>query len=568
MKTRLNPNYLKISLLLASILYVSAFSLSFHEATYTANNDGRFYRNTGLAVKHTFLSNPGYPSKESPIDFKNRMFLPSYFLAKPEGYIIPLTYWIHFLIIGDSLALTPAVCAIPNIFYAIIGLIFAYRLGRLVIGDAAAGYMVAFSFMTFLWMSYAPRFPWFMGIASPAFGFMTWYYLVVYIEGERVKRSGFLLGLSLTLYLGISPDFPLFVFMMLLYVVYSRRLKHFIMNYGNIMPFCLSVILIIYYLTGVFHERGLYLTIFAAFFDKVVFPGTHLKSTMNYVDEIMSGLVFFAKAYGIHFILSLSGVYYILNRNAPFIKLLHIMYLWFIIGIITFLVGDINQHITYAYVLAIPMSLMVALVLHKLSRYLRISLCVIFIILQISFFCTIGTTSEFSFAIVNFKPDKRMIAVAAYLLENRADIRRKAENIANNKNYQLSREKDYANMVNIIADKKTAANLSDLIRLPVKNYSIDELTNDNKVYYLIITEREIENHPELKDDFWVNTNFAFRFKFKDSFGRQALLGILEPAGKCNDGVDELSVRQLADKYYSTYYRKSYMEKHMVRRQFM
>ena len=33
--------------------------------------------------------------------------------------------------IGDSLALTPAVCAIPNIFYAIIGIIFAYRLGRL-----------------------------------------------------------------------------------------------------------------------------------------------------------------------------------------------------------------------------------------------------------------------------------------------------------------------------------------------------------------------------------------------------------------------------------------------------
>lgn len=555
--------YCKISLpFIFLALYLSIFTFLFHDTTYN-NNDGWYYRNTGLTYKHTFLFNPGYPHDNSPLDYKNRLFLPNTIFVQIEGPFVPLAAWLNTAIVGDLLPLTPAVCATPNIIFAIIGIIFAYKLGKILIGTGAAGYIAAFSLATFPWVSYAVRCPWYYHMASPAFGFMVWYYLVRFLREAKSRYSGLLLGVSLILYIGFSPDFPLFIAMAFVYALYMGKSRQFLLNRWNALPVTFLLVLAIYFATGYLHKKDYYLTILASFFEKFERMETTYPNASAAAIQIMN---FFYNAWGIGALLAMAGMYLVFTKKIELWKkkIFHIMMVWLIIGAFIFIKGPRNHNVAYAYVLGVPLCLLSALTLYYSGLFARIILSLAMVIVQLLFFVKAGPTFGPGIG-VHFEPaDNRMLAVADYLLENRNDIKQKVRNIEKQKHYLLSKDKDTANTVYVFSRHSNYEILGDLIRLPVEK--LNTIDSCNEVCYVFFKEDEIAGSGELAAC-WNHPKVLQKLQFRDKYNRRIFLGIIGEPGSSGKEVTLVDAEPLAERYYKKYYRKSYMQNHMVRRSF-
>lgn len=336
---------------------------------------------------------------------------------------------IFLLIIGDSFPLTPAVMLFPKVIIASLTGIYAYLLGKEV-HSPKLGFVFAMAFSLAPWFAISLRFSSWYSLLVPLLHLTTLYYYTMFIRNPYRPLFRFMAPLSLAIYLTTGLDWPFFIPLLIIYLILNRSFMTALHNWYNIIPALIFLSHIAFairlFLTG---EYG---------FDRwkrlfVIYPFTKIILKFGNVNLHGGGgffevLSYLFRAYGVAWFISLLVATRYIFKTLKSRQITSDLYYnfcllnscWLIILLYPFLKSG-SDHLTYAFVLAVPIIFLACVMIAKMRwRY------IIIFLLSMGFlqWCVFFNFISFDDYRIKYRndDDSRVVAVAYFLIEKRPDL--------------------------------------------------------------------------------------------------------------------------------------------------
>jgi hypothetical protein len=352
----------------------------------------------------------------------------SYFMSQPDPWsaffraaflhmegplqFMLLNAWAY--VVGDLLPLSPATMQFPNTLFTFVASIFAYLIGvRLY--SARFGYLYALIFVLSPWWGETIRVPWVFNTVSTLLHFSIFYYLVSFLLHPERRFYRAAAPACLALYLLTALDWPSFLFALALFTIISGRIGAVLRNPYNVLPLLVALIQIAWpiwlFLSGQRHVA--HTTVLLYPFVRY----SELATNPDFLERVVWNVLLGG---GLHLVLACAGIaLYVLRERSSLSafriqrSMIDMLVIWFLIALSGLVSSSTSA--TYLYVAALPVTVMAALSLSKLSKPVIGALCAIMLVFQVYL-----TFSK------DFTPhddgDRRVLAAAYFLLEQRPDL--------------------------------------------------------------------------------------------------------------------------------------------------
>lgn len=319
--------------------------------------------------------------------------------------------------IGDILPLNPLTMQLPNTLFAFATVIFAYLLGKQLF-SARFGYMCALAFALSPWLGETIRVPWYFNTLSCLLHFAVFYFFLLLLREPGRALPRIAAPACLAAYLLTGMDWPSFLFSFGLFLLLSGRLRSVAWNPYNLLPLGAGLVQLTWPLALWMTGRGHFV------------KGTMLLYPFCRYSDLAANQVFAERVFkhvlmgwGPLLILALAGLVTYVVRQRGLLRenqlnrsLFDAMCVWFVgagYGLVTS-----STSTTYLYVAAMPASLLASLCMDRVRNHYLAVLVGMLAVFQV--YVTAG--GSFS---LQTKDDRRILAAATFLIEQRPDLRAK-----------------------------------------------------------------------------------------------------------------------------------------------
>ncbi|MCP4368047.1 MAG: hypothetical protein GY797_08055, partial [Deltaproteobacteria bacterium] len=321
---------------------------------------------------------------------------------------------------------------IPHAIITFFCVYFFYLIGKKVHSEKF-GYLCAVMFVLIPWLPITARRVEVFILFSTLFELAAFYFYLGYVQEPGRKLYKIAAPVSIALYLTGAMDWPSFFVVLFIFLVLNKTLRQALKNPYNIFP---GVVLLGYFL---FSAAAYWIgeapwrlpAMFSSPFQKVFSNSASLATT-----PLSSMLRFVHKAFGPGGLLAVVGVFLFVFskklllsrqefRTAVHKKFFMTMSVWLIVFSLPLLKfaasltleTNLRGFLTYSYVIGIPMTIFSALLLVKDKRGFFIA-GVVCLMVWNQWHVIITNEQTFTFK----NPDRRVLAVTAFLIEQRPDL--------------------------------------------------------------------------------------------------------------------------------------------------
>lgn len=351
-----------------------------------------------------------------------RHFLPAAILGQHEGALqwVVLNAYCH--LVGDLLPLSPRTMQLPNTVLTVLAAVIAWRLGRRIHSERL-GYLTALMLVLMPWLGVTIRLPWVFNLLSVLTQLLTVSAFVGFVLEPDRRLYRVAAPLALALYLTAAPDWPMFVFVLALFLLLTRRLRHALGNVHNAYP--LAVLTVYAGWTAALWAYGHFWAPARAHLWQrsiLVFPffkvGTMAWPSPGRVVE------YAAETFGLILLLAAAGLVAVWRGTAPGearadaaarmkTRLLLALATWAALAAV--LLFRTSSSVTFGYVIAVPLAVLAAFALRRARPALVALVVVALVAIQVQ-----GVARRVARA--DNVDDRRVLAVAAFLIEQRPDL--------------------------------------------------------------------------------------------------------------------------------------------------
>lgn len=466
--------------------------------------------------------------------------------------------------VGDLFALNPSTMQFPNTLLSVVAMVYAFLLGKRLLG-VRFGYCVALAFGLAAWLGDTIRVPWYFNTLSCLLHFSTFYYFVGFAQEPGSTTYKIAAPVSLAAYMLTGMDWPAFFFSFGLFVVFGGRLRLIALNPFNVVPAMAALLQVSWPLYLFLKGRT------------DLIPGTMLLYPFLRYTDLAGNPDFAARVFdnvlmgwGLHLALAVAGlVVYALGRKRlagserSLRSFFDAMCVWFLGA--SYGIVSSSTSITYLYVLAMPTAILAGLALWRLRNSYVAALAVIMAVFQVY----VATGKDFSF---KASDDRRVLAAACFLVEQRPDLLSEAETAflprnmascvgqyARGRNKRIIMPRDFPVELRKHSVGSDVTTLLDFVHAYNDHGEIraDWILLDSELFDSEVAARDfylrISRDPNVK---WIA-------RFKDRTGHEIYLGVVEE-GKCNSIHDapELDTEALSSRYEAKYDRISFLKKNV------
>lgn len=480
-----------------------------------------------------------------------------------EGPIqfILLNAYVHA--IGDLVPLTPGAMALPNVFFALAAVLFAYLLGRKIYSEQF-GYWCALAFALGPWLGETLRQPWYFNILSCFLHFAVLYcFLSLALEPEsrcyRVAAPA-----CLAVYLLTGMDWPSFLFSLGLFVLLSGQFGALLKNPYNLFPMAAVGIQVAWPIVLALTDRESFL------------PGTMLLYPFLRYTDLAHNPDFWervwhnvAVAWGPLAILSLAGLIAYLVRSRwqdtpdrVRRALMDALCVWFVAAHYALVKSSTSA--TYLYVVAVPAAVLAAVVLVRLRTVHAVTVAAVLAVVQVY------VTANRHF-IPNTDAGRRVLAAATFLIEQRPDL------LSSEKTALLPR-----NMASNVGQYARGANRRLVMpqELPVERYKhaigsdeqtllafVDTYNREGRILAdWIVLDSELFSNDLRASGFYArlarDPKVRWIARFEDPGGELIIGEVGQPAISAGNQASKLDTKSLSDTYEAKYDRISHLKKNV------
>lgn len=427
--------------------------------------------------------------------------------------------------VGNFLPLNPLTLQFPNTLLVVATIILAYLMGKHVVSEKF-GYLCALAFALSPWLGETLRVPWYFNTLSCVLHFAVFFFFFLMLREPDRTLPRIAAPACLALYLFTGMDWPSFLFSLGLFLLLSGRITSVARNPYNLLPAGAALAQVMWpvalWATGRGHlvKGTMVLYPFFRYGDLATNP--------DFVERVFRNVL---AGWGPQLILALGGlaIYAVRRRRTlredrverSFFDAVSVWFLGSGYGLVTSATSA-----TYLYVAGLPTAVLAALCLVRVRiRYLAV-LAGLLAAFQV-YVTTGGTWS------LQADDDRRVLAAAAYLIEQRPDLlaadktaflpRNHAANVgqyARGANKRIVMPKAFPAELRkhaIGSDEKTLRGL-------VVSYDRDKqirsdwLILDSDLFSRDLAARDF--YLRLRDD----PNIAWIARFRDATGGELLLG--------------------------------------------
>ena len=496
-------------------------------------------------------------------------FGPVAILRHVEGPLQFMLMNLYSYTVGNFLPLNPRTLTFPNILIVMLSAVFAFLIGKTLVGRKF-GYLFALSFVLSAWIGAAIRMPWIVFTISCLLELITLYCFLILFTKPEQKVFRILAPLSLVIYLMTALDWPSFLFCLFLFIILSKKGKTFLKNPYNLFPLAVflgfiawTVFLYLYSLKGGYYQGH-----------------TAYKSTLiTYPFSKISGMADFKMMVkyllmriGPAFFLALGGVYFFSTSRKSAQKqgtedkvkraFSTTMVVWFILFSIVLLKSP--NSIQNVYVISIPMAYLAA----KFLLIVKLPVIIVSLLLLVGLQLYVAMDTHF----VCRDDDKRVLAAATFLIENRPDLLEEGKtaflprNLPSNVGqYARGRQERIIMPASFPVMMKTSGVASDenVLLDFVNAYRKEKKINAD---WLILNSELImpqkNQYYEFFKRLYEDRQISWIAEFVDKKGRKMWLGEVRP-GVITSGKPEIyEVEPLAKKYEKKYDKIWFLKKNL------
>jgi hypothetical protein len=403
-------------------------------------DDGEYFtRDSGMLIAYLdFWHSNGL------IDFLHKLrLLFDYGMVQDDA---PLQFWFNnlyvSLIVRNTLPLVPGVILFPKAVIGAVGGLYAFLLCRKLF-SARLGVVFALAYCLAPWYAGAIRFSTLYPQLISLLHLVVLYHYTDYIKNPIRPLFRILAPLSLAVYMTAGLDWPFFAFVLIAYLVLNRRFRAALYNWYNLIPLLVLLshvyftIRISGFVSGWEYGLGRWKKLFLTYpFSKLYAHG------QEYEFSCYRAIKYFNMIYGFGWYLAVCAaiaiaLFYMVkiikarqSISSPSCHFTLLIALWLLLLILPFAkTGCV--HVTYGFVMAVPMMFLASIVVDRLKLpyviafllyvgYLQWSSCMGIMNLNVSDNRSIVSVEEQAEAI--HTEDQRLLAVSAFLIENRPDL--------------------------------------------------------------------------------------------------------------------------------------------------
>jgi hypothetical protein len=360
--------------------------------------------------------------------YERKYFLPLAILSHIEGPLQFLFLNAYYYLVGDIFPLNPATTHVPIAVLAFCCAMFCYLLGQ-ALHSEKLGYFCALLFILSPWFAKVSRRPWIFNLLSFLFELATFYFYWKFVQEPDNRLYRIAAPVSLAFYLLGGLDWPAFLFILFVFMVLSKNWALALKNVSNLVPavviFTYSLFTgVVYYYETYMNSEKYFLSRWPELYKHTIlthpFFAAHAYSENSLFGFPLPGTIikYMFNTFGLLFLLSLIGMTWYLARERSTTQS-HVhksfyvsMSVWLVIFSIPLF--KVSFSVTHGYVIGLPVILFAALLLIKIPRALVVALLVTMVVFQ-----GYTVTRDRCF---DYTKDRRILAVAAFLLENRSDL--------------------------------------------------------------------------------------------------------------------------------------------------
>jgi len=487
---------------------------------------------------------------------------------------------IYPFLVGDLFPMNPATAQFPNTVFTFAGAIFAYLIGA-TIGSRKLGIIAALSFALIPWLAPVMRSNVYLQALSCLLQVSTIYFFTMYfLKGDR--KYAILAPLSFAIYFSTGFDWPAFGLFLFLFTVLSGNFKKAVLNVYNIFPIFVIGVFAAWFLIAYPQGGTVYkMSVLYKPFNKVFIltqsnlTGGHFTFDWNIIVSLITFL-------GIPLIASLVAIPLykrLLNKENTDSgqtgdmerirrSLFYSLSVWFLVALVT-IIFSAPSNPYYLYVVSVPSVLIGSLVLDRLSLKALPAILVLGVAMH-AYAIVYGWSSSYVSAADD---DKRVLAVSAYLLENRPDL------LAESKFAYLPRQRpanvsqyvrganDYMIMPHFFPKTRKLDGNFPEIEKSLRDF-IEAYEKDGTIAadWLVLTPEIFKKRggPFFKK-LYADPQIHWEATFKDQAGREIWLGeVIKGKSRPLSQAPVLKVDPLAEIFTKKYDRRSHLVKNLYK----
>jgi hypothetical protein len=331
-----------------------------------------------------------------------------------EGPLQFLLLNAYSYLVGDILPLDPLTMQLPNTLLVFATLIVAYFLGKHVVSDRF-GYLCALAFALSPWLGETIRVPWYFNTLSCLLHFAVFLFFFLLLRDPRKTLPRVAAPACLALYLFTGMDWPSFLFSLGLFLLLSGRLIAVARNPYNLLPLAAVLAQLLWPLALWATGRGHLVKGTMVLYP--FFRYGDLSANPDFAARVLKNVI---AGWGPQLLLALGGIAIYVFRQRSALREDRIARSFFDAAVVWFagsgyaLVSSATSA-TYLYVAALPTAVLAAESMVRVrTRYLAV-IAGLLAVFQV--YVTSGGTWS-----LQANDDRRVLAAAAYLIEQRPDL--------------------------------------------------------------------------------------------------------------------------------------------------